>query len=727
MSDSAERQRLPAEAGRRSSYEFARVKEQKSQSLTKMEGQPKEEVKSSSPGQSLVDEQKAAEIEAMMRGDLSYYMKSKPKVNISYVTPKTEAKVLIPSGSQEYQRTMFRNIASADHERFTGVTMISEEERKIYSGESQREQDDKMANLADLSKTLEVPNKKNRKAAKRAAGIREREVFTNPSVFEASFPPLEPKSQRTPKFGRNQEKILSAGETPEKETMKMEQSNQMSVPEGEQGQSLVNPQIKVEEVVNKFNTQECEQPEVESDNDEVDADYQDELIWMPPATIPMVAGVVETITKRFSNIGFTSHGVAVLKRRNGEACYSVSFSNPKKLPHNDDYQNVLAILSCLGLEDFTVYGLKQMYTEIPVTSTILHRWQVCLEKLSVNNNQREAQMAYQLIEESPITIAESYYLPPVEDKIVFEPETAQEENGEDQTEESLKVDAEPVKKVNRVTRMKALFRENPETIVNSSKGDITVRQWLEDFKTRHKINKQVKKAEIQQNKPENARQEAKEDGDEESIPETSSKPVETFKDDSIPKDKGRNLKEKTAHLLNTKKNPTKVVGQRSWEVNKGMRTTVEYSRKLSDGLVQSKQVITWCPDEVVPPKKSTKPKWAKCPIPGFPLKVWRRYPSYGKTETELRELAKRVFAIFVKAEVGYLRYRWANSRQKGINQWLSSAQNITAVFCDNPIEDWWLAYSAWRERAETFSSPSATPEQKRWAERQQSSSDNESN
>lgn len=650
-----------------------------------------------SPGHSMdtTHEEKEEMIRSLMDGDMSYWLK--PKTNVTIIETPVRKPVNLPLASKTDKQFegavekrhdssyLMRNIASADKEK-TGVLIISEEERKKYVQQTPDEFDEILE-----SEEYKNLNSKQRKALKRGKEI-EKRSFTRPNEKDKHFPVLGQKKRLTPETKEND----------------MEQTNQTMYNSSAVRHS--EPAVQAESVAEKLSkltmtgvTAETIEPETHS--------YSGNSISnvpLPDPSIPIKDGVADILKRQFESIGYDYHGFAVLKRETG-ICYSVSFSEKHRKPDWSQNKEILANLSNLAFEDYLIYGLREFMTLIPKVPAPLHRWQVVLEKLHEDDDRREEQMVYQLTYEDPIPLANSYFRPSTEQTIEFEDPIEQVVQEADDSASSGD-EAKPVGGKSKIAKMKALCREDPNKIVNSTRGPITVSQWIQDWKDRRKRNKQMKK-----NPPvENAREEA---GEVSSVESEASTVREKFSDDSIPKDVGGTIKQKIENAVKAKKNPEKVVGQRVWEAGKGMITTETFSRTLASGLVESKQVKIWVPEPVVRTAVS-KPKYARCPIPGFPLGVWRKYDTKGKTSEEVLEIAKKAFSLFVRSEVAYLRNRWVLSKQRGANPWLSSPKNIIIAFCDNDIDSWWLAYQSWHEKAVAYVSHNATEEQKKWGVKQ---------
>jgi len=648
--------------------------------------------------------QKEEEVAAMIAGDLSFWMKPKSSSVVvksvcrsSYKKPVGDTSCDIPTVSRGFvpvvaarhdNQYVMNNMLSCDGGT-TRVSIISQEEAA-----SLLEDEPKLNTCEGIFSTgleIQPKNRKERRKAARDATIKKR-VVLRPESFDVSFPTLGSK-------GPAKQEV---GETPLISYCEMAQPNKSTDAEVEQSQSFVPTQTVAECVVNKLSISKQDSIDIEPCEESIYVDHSETMVQLPEASIPIKDGVTELLKQQFEKLGFIYHGFAVLRRQEG-ICYSVSFSEADRVPDYSNAREVLNILSGLGFEDFVVYGLREFMTLIPKVPAPLHRWQVILEKMSADDEVRESQMIYQLIHEQPLAVANSYYRPPAEEVIVSFQAEQECDTGDD-----AKSEGEAKRPSSQIARMKARAKINPDEMLSSGK---TVSQWVVDWKQRQKERKKAKKVFPARQECDDGRLDRKMSGN---VTDSSVGSKNSFIDDSIPRESGNTLKEKTQHLLKVVKNPDKVIGQRAWQPGKGTRTTETFSRTLANGLAETKQVITWSPDPVVPVERPQKPKWAKCPIEGFPVGVWRRYPTQGKTENELKMIARQIFLNFVRSEVSYLRNRWQLSKQRGINPWLSSATNITVAFTSNPIEDWWLAYTAWHEKAVAYCHPRATEEQKKW-------------
>jgi len=504
-----------------------------------------------------------------------------------------------------------------------------------------------------------------------------------------------------------------------------------------------------------------------------------ELQILEEPTIPTKEKDKDVLTRLFAEVGLKVYGVAVLRRKRGIA-YSVSFET--ELPTNwQDYDEVQKMLTDLDLSGWMVYGLREMAAIIPTGQ--IHRWQVLVELLKVAEEQKEEQMVDQLLMEDPqriirgedcvsseeevvevvehplvvceqakATVVESLPPPEVAENVEVKTsslpevvETIKKEVDEPKSDEVkpplpsgvvevVKEEADgpgcdeitafvsdseeqPKKKLSLMAKRRQILKTKPDHIIDSPKfGKITIKEWFKLKKTKKADEKIESKEEVDSTPSrEVVREEAAE-----------KEPVKMFKDDSIPKQINGTLSERVNHLVKVEKNKDKVVGQRTWAPGKGIIKTQTFSETLANGLEKSKQIFVWTPEEPVvrqpPPKKKVV---AKCPIKGFPVQRWKTYVTEGKTEEEVKQIAKQAFALIVKSQVMYLRFRWKAAKCRGINRWLTNVNDLLKAFCSNDIEDWWQSYMIWNKQAMEEMPSNLNDETRVWSQRKNINNDEE--
>lgn len=395
------------------------------------------------------------------------------------------------------------------------------------------------------------------------------------------------------------------------------------------------------------------------------------------------------LTEQFEKNGLQQKGWTPLFGINGEAWYSVSFVQGDKIPDFSDADEIKQLLAGLNLKDTIAWGLRRIQPYIAVSSTVLDRWQVTLEILSQDELERESQMVRFLLSDMKLDNG----TPP--------PSVVSEEE----------VQSPMRKKLTLRQKMRRLFEENPEAIVNSPKhGKITVAEW---FKLQHVQRKEKVKAKktTALDEGEVLRQESKPDLDDVPLQGTSK---QHFSDDSIPKEIRGSLKDKLDHRKEVKQKPDKVLGQRKWETGKGLVKDEGYATVLKNDLEPSKQLVVFRPVAPIVPVVVRK-RIPRCPIPGLPQRKWREERLDGKTEEELNEIAKQLLRRMIRSEVRFLRGRWLGNQIRERNAYLVRPEDVIAVVESNPRESQWESFKDWQTAAKEVKPTRGTEAQMNWS------------